>query len=266
MKLNYLFILLLLISAISCEKKEEKETTDLDYPNTPAEGFNMAGSDERAMAIADEVMLAMGGRKNWDETRTLCWNFFGSRELVWDKWTGDVRIESLRDTTTYLLNLNTMEGKVSKNGVEVTDPELRTQLLDRGKRIWINDSYWLVMPFKLKDTGVTLKYSREDTTMSGLDSDVLQLTFKNVGSTPQNKYEVWVSKDERLVRQWYYFPTDTSEARIKSPWDEYRRYSKIMLSGNRGERALTNIMVLDKLPEEVYTSFEPIDLSKYLND
>ena len=206
-------------------------------------------------------MKAMGGRKSWDETRTICWNFFGFRELIWDKWTGDVRIDSERDSTTYLLNINTMEGKVAKNGEEITDPVQAREMLERGKSIWINDSYWLVMPFKLKDSGVTLNYLREDTTMAGQPADVVQLTFENIGDTPENKYEVWISKDESLVRQWYYFPTDTSEARIKTPWDDYEQYGQILLSGNRGERGLTNIMVFEELPESVFENFVPVDLS-----
>ena len=37
--------------------------------NPPAPGFDEAGSGRRAVAIADLVMMAMGGREPWDETR-----------------------------------------------------------------------------------------------------------------------------------------------------------------------------------------------------
>ena len=61
--------------------------------NPPAEGFDLAGSDAEAIRIADRVMLAMGGREAWDSTRHLRWKFFGRRLHVWDKHTGDLRIE-----------------------------------------------------------------------------------------------------------------------------------------------------------------------------
>ena len=37
-------------------------------PNPPEEGFNAAGSDPKAIAIADKTMTAMGGREAWDNT------------------------------------------------------------------------------------------------------------------------------------------------------------------------------------------------------
>lgn len=46
------------------------------------------------------------------------------------------------------------------------------------------------MPYKLKDSGVTLKYKGEGQTEEGEPAQVLVLTFKDVGVTPQNKYEV----------------------------------------------------------------------------
>src|SRR2546421_138000 len=56
--------------------------------NPPAPGFDRAGSDPRAVAIADRTMRAMGGRRAWDQTRYISWRFFGKRLHVWDKWTG----------------------------------------------------------------------------------------------------------------------------------------------------------------------------------
>jgi hypothetical protein len=49
--------------------------------NPPAAGFDEAGSDAKAIQIADMAMEAMGGRKNWDKTRYIAWNFFGNRKL-----------------------------------------------------------------------------------------------------------------------------------------------------------------------------------------
>ena len=51
--------------------------------NPAAEGFDAAGSDAKAITVADEVMEKMGGRANWDNTRYVTWKFFGRRMHVW---------------------------------------------------------------------------------------------------------------------------------------------------------------------------------------
>ncbi|MCP4202801.1 MAG: hypothetical protein GY769_12815, partial [bacterium] len=61
--------------------------------NPAAEGFLAAESDAEAIAIADRVMERLGGRQAWDATRVVTWKFFGDRFHVWDRHTGDVRIE-----------------------------------------------------------------------------------------------------------------------------------------------------------------------------
>jgi hypothetical protein len=233
-----------------------RETAQVAEANPPAPGFNAAGSDERAIAIADEVMLAMGGRQAWDQTRYIAWNFFGRRHLLWDKHAGRARIEIPEQSAVYLVDLNTLEGKVKKSEELVTHPDSLTKFLEQAKSTWINDAYWLFMPFKLKDSGVTLKYMGEMNTQAGKAADVLQLTFEAVGDTPENKYLVYVDKESRLVSQWDFFRRyDDEKPFFSSPWEDYRRYGGILLSGGRGGRQLSDIEVLDEVSETVFTQF-----------
>ncbi len=258
MKLLIPFVVIIVL--FGCQQPSENQSVEIEI-NPSAEGFDIQGSDPKAIEIADEVMAAMGGRSNWDKAHFLCWNFFGARSLIWDKYSGDVRIDSRRDSTIYILNIHSMQGKVLRQGMEITNPDSLKKYLDRGKRIWINDSYWLVMPYKLKDSGVTLTWIREDTTMSGINSDVLELQFEGVGVTPDNKYEVWVDTSSKLVRQWAYYEYDTlGDPGFMRPWDEWEKYSDIMLSGNRGNQSLEDIMVLDEVPEKTFTSFDKVFL------
>ena len=225
--------------------------------NPAAPGFNATGSDDRAIAIADSVMLAMGGREAWDSTRFLLWNFFGRRTLLWDKKTGWVRIEIPDDSTVYIVNIRDMSGLAREGNRLIKNPDTLQARLQRAKSIWINDSYWLFMPFKLKDSGLTLKYLGKDTTQSGIPSYVLQLTFQGVGDTPENKYHVFVDTSSYLVRQWAYFRNAGDEKPgFITPWDDYRKYGKILLSGNRGERALTGIGIFREAPAGAFTSTE----------
>lgn len=224
--------------------------------NPAAEGFNKTNSDQKAIEIANEVMAAMGGRKSWDETQYLVWNFFGRRKLYWDKHKGKVRIESFPDSTTYLINIFTGEGKVKRGDEVLEHPDSLALYTKKGKSIWINDAYWLVMPFKLKDSGVTLKYVGEDTTQTGANADVLQLTFEEVGDTPDNKYLVYVDQESKLVSQWDFFGNFQDEApRFSTPWEDYQDYGPIKLSGGRGKSQLTEIGRFSIMPEAVFDDF-----------
>ena len=254
-----LFAALLSLSTGSMGIAQSKKSA-----NPAASGFDAAGSDARAVQIADEVMAAMGGRKAWDNTHLISWNFFGARQLVWDKWTGNVRVDNLKNDQTVLLNVNNDKGRVFKDGAEVTAPDSVAKYVKQAKAAWINDSYWLVMPFKLKDSGVTLKSIGDGTTEDGKAADVLQLTFKGVGVTPDNKYKVWVDKASHLVWQWAYYPKFTDEKPgFTLPWIDYKKHGEILLSGERGQRDLTDIRVFSGLPGEVFSDFTRPDLSRY---
>ena len=264
--LKYSLLLGCLCSVLACQPpgKEQVGTTSslAPNPNPAAEGFDLSGSDQEAILIADRVMETMGGRKSWDDTRYLCWDFFGFRHLIWDKHDQRVRIETA-DSIIYLVNLKDMTGNVLKGGVAFTHPDSLASYLEKGKNIWINDSYWLVMPFKLKDSGVTLKYLGEDLTKEGEQAEKLQLTFEGVGTTPENKYLVFVDKEKHLVTQWaFYRQASQDTANFILPWGNYKSYGNILLSDERGDRDLSQIMVMDSLPDYVFESFDPIDLNK----
>lgn len=122
------------------------------------------------------------------------------------------------------------------------------------------------MPYKLKDSGVTLTYRGEETLEDGRKCDVLQLTFKDVGDTPQNKYYVYVDRESKLVIQWSYFThADDAEPRFTLPWKNWQRYGDILLSDDRGRSSkMEDIAVFDELPASVFNSPEPVDIMAYV--
>lgn len=233
-------------------------------PNPPAPGFDLAGSDARAVQIADAVMAAMGGREAWDETQLITWNFDGIRKLVWDKWSGDVRVDNLLDDQTVLLNITNDMGRVFRNGEELTNPDSVMKYVRQSKLNWIHDSFWLLMPFKLKDPGITLKYIGDEPTQAGKPADALQLTFKSAPTTLGSKYKLWVDKKSRLIIQWaqYAKPIDTDPL-FTLPWDDYQPHGNILLSSDRGDHDLTDVMVFSGLPGEVFSDFTRTDLNRY---
>lgn len=233
------------------------------FPSDGVMVFDSMSSDPEAIWVADDVIAASGGSQAWANTHIIKWNFFGRRWLLWDKEHGKVRIENVANDTKLILDINTRTGKVFKNGQEWTDKDTLAKYLEVAYRTWVNDSYWLAMPFKMKDPGVHLHYMREDTTATGIRCDVLSMTFDSVGLTPQNKYEVWVGKNSSLVAQWAYYPNaQDSLPSIINRWDGYVKYGDIFLSGDRGEnRQFTGIRVYETLPSSIFENFDPIDFN-----
>jgi hypothetical protein len=239
---------------MACVAKNEPKSLSEQNPAMP--GFDSVGSDPAAIQLADSIMHAMGGRENWDKTRFISWTFFGRRDLVWDKYTGRVRIESRPDSSIYLVNVNSGEGRVKIKNTEITEPDSLKKLLNKAKSIWINDSYWLVMPFKLKDSGVTIKYMGEDT-LQKQRFNTLFLTFKDVGVTPQNKYKLYVDINDKLIRYWAYYTNASQDtANFVRPWDNYQQYGSILLSGDRSDKGgPSNVKVDESLPDKLFTEF-----------
>jgi hypothetical protein len=66
-----------------------------------------------------------------------------------------------------------------------------------------------------------------------------------------------------LITQWSHFGNFADQKpRFTMPWKDYKMYSKILLSGDRGERKLTDIAVYQKLDESVFTDFKKPELIK----
>lgn len=255
-KINLLAVVLFSVVFI-CVNCKQKETS----PIKESEPTSNTITDKKASALVNSMMTAMGGQEKWDELHYVSWTFFGARHLVWDKIGGRVRIDSPKDTSIYLVDLHNKTGKVIKGGKEVSDPQKLKELVKRGESIWINDSYWLFMPFKVKDPGVHVNYMREDTMVGGAPSSVLALTFNEVGNTPENKYEVFIDKNDNLIKQWAFFSKADQDTPPRIwPWDNYQSFNGLQLSSDRTDKSgPSNVRVYDSLGDEVFTSFDVFD-------
>lgn len=219
-------------------------------------------ADPDALKLATQVMDRMGGRKAWDATHFIAWKFFGGHRHVWDKWSGDLRLEDKKSVV--LMNLNTGAGRAFEDGVEVADATKRSEALENCNKKWINDSYWMFMPYKLLDPGVHLRSKGAGELAGGRAADVLELTFDKVGLTPQNRYLAYVARDSGLVEQWCYFKdAGDTEPGFTMPWSGWQRFDGIQLctdhgSFKPGEKKDWEIAVYKDLPRSVFESPDPV--------
>jgi len=206
--------------------------------------------------LAKATIARMGGEEAWRRTRYLQWDFGGRRQHVWDRRTGRTRMES--EERLVLMNVRSREGRAwdkAENGlVEITDPGALTEALELGYAWWVNDSYWLIMPFKLLDPGANLQLVGPDELPDGRPADVLELTFdEGIGLTPQNKYRVWIAEDNGLVEQWsYYRAAEDEEPVFTRPWTGWERFGEVLIATDHGTDDDWKIAAPEELPDSVF--------------
>jgi hypothetical protein len=217
--------------------------------------------------LAQEVMQALGGKEAWDNTRFLRFTFAGRRTHWWDKHTGRHRIEGqTQDGKKFLVleNVNTKEGQVWIDGQKAEGDQAK-EFLERAYGAWINDTYWLIMPYKLQDPGVNLSYVGEET-IDGKKYDKLLLSFQGVGLTPGDRYWAYINHDTHLMDRWAYVLESMEKGAEPTAWrwEGWQKYGNIMLAPKRvqvgGDRTLElgDIAVPDTLPDSVFTSPDPV--------
>ncbi len=204
-------------------------------------------SDPRAVAIADQVMQALGGKQAWDKLPGLRWTFEVSandtlrpgRHHTWDKMTGWHRVTGQRKGVPFdfAQRLNTENGKAWMDAKPVEGDSLK-KLMKMAQSMWINDSYWFLMPYKLRDPGVTLKYDG-DTLIAGATCDRLALSFENVGDTPGDHYWVFVNRANHRVERWdMVLQGDTPPAKSYT-WEGWEQHDGLWFpTAHRGDKVV----------------------------
>ena len=239
---------------------------------SPAAAVTPTASDARAIAIADRVMLALGGEAAWNATRYLRFDFAVDRggqtvmrrAHVWDKWTGRYRVEGRdkdgRDVVV-AMNLNTKEGQATVAGAAVAGEELE-KTLEAGYAWWVNDTYWLLMPYKMRDPGVVL--TLVGTEKKGDEAwDKVLLTFEGVGLTPKDRYWAFVNAKTSLVDRWEFVLKGEKTPPVPFDWKGWRAYGRIQLADDRvnpedGTRIHFPVLeVPATLPDEAFTLAAP---------
>jgi hypothetical protein len=227
-----------------------------------------AASDERAVKVADEVMKALGGKDAWDKTRYVRFDFgferdgkLQTRAHTWDKWTGRYRLEGQNqqgEPFVVLMNVNSREGQAWVKGQRQTGDEEK-KLVERAYGTWINDTYWLLMPYKMRDPGVTLAYDGE-AKEGGATYDKVMLSFDNVGLTPKDRYWVWVNRDTHLVDRWDFVLKGEDVPPTTFLWKDWRKVGNVKLAGERVNTKDNRRLVFPvletpaSLPDPVFTS------------
>jgi hypothetical protein len=229
-------------------------------------GPGKAGSVDE---LVDRVTEGLGGAEAWEATRYLVFEFAGVRRHWWDRYTGRHRLEGTTEEGEHYVVLHDVHdagesGRAWVSGEAVVS-DRADELVRSAYAAWVNDSFWLISPFKLRDPGVRLERAGEET-VDGVTYDKLHLSFENVGLTPGDQYWMYVHPETGRVERWAYVLESQEPPPTVWEWLDWERYGPgILLSSRRvreGDgRTLTlgPIAAPAELPDWVFASPLPVE-------
>ena len=123
----------------------------------------------------------------------------------------------------------------------------------------MNDTYWLLMPYKMTDPGVVLAYDGE---LKEGDAawDKVRLTFDGVGLTPKDKYWAFVNRKTGMVDRWDFVLKGEDKPPSSFTWEGWKKHGKVMLAPDHKAKDGTRIYfpvleVPESVPDAVFSDF-----------
>lgn len=209
-------------------------------------------ADDTARILADRVMESLGGEEAWEETRFLSFRWLVEREgqivsdrlHAWDRHEGTYRIETEQGGARLvaLFDVDEVEeredfgkvpaGRAWRDGQEL-EGAARDSVLRQGYGAFINDTYWLLMPLKWHDPGVTVRYEGRDTLPDGQAYQVVHLSFEpDVGLT-NDQYWGYVDPETGRMAAWRFHLQNQEQPGPLIWWEEWQDVGPVELSALR---------------------------------
>jgi hypothetical protein len=202
-----------------------------------------ADEDARAVAVGKAAWQALGGDAGWAQARYLRFDFVvdkGGKRLVtrahyWDRFSGRYRVDGEEGGKPWRVYLDVKDrsGVAFREGKRVTDESERARLVKDGYEAFINDSYWLLAPYKMFDPGVHLGYAGVEQAPRGETCDVVKLSFGEVGLTPRDVYWQLVDQKSHRVVAWRYVLDGKSDPPTTFTWTDWQKVGPIWLAATR---------------------------------
>ena len=171
------------------------------------EGQSGPEADELA-----EKMLAAVDKAAWDTTTYVQWTFKGLHDFFWDKERHLCKVNW--GNTEVLIDLNTLEGKAFKDGVEQEGDDA-DKLLKKAWAFFANDSFWLNAVVKAFDPGTVRKKVQLKDGRLGL-----LVQYTSGGVTPGDSY-LWILDDNYRPVAWKMWVSIIPVGGVGSTWEDW---------------------------------------------
>jgi len=252
-------------------------------------------SDPRAVALAQRLLAALGGERSWDAAR--CWYFTYAvgdvrgerlrRTHYWERTTGRHRLEGTDRRGHSFVVIHTLGDSAAaialRSGAPVSDPAEKWALCRVADSLWVNDSTWLFLPFKLRDQGAQLAYGGTENE-GDKTWDLIEVAFDSQALAPSGHHRLYVDRTTAMLERSAMVVEQESGKKkrgkrgagsagtvVKSTpvvyeWLGWRIFGGVLLAGERravgsGPSILfPQLAVLDAFPASVFTAPEPVVL------
>ena len=259
-----LMVVLVSLLWVGCTTRSDAEAEpSVEVETTPSWSF----ADADVQRIYTRMMAAMAPDGAWDRTRYLQFDWIFdrgdgnpfARSHRWDRYEHRYKVEMTnQDGQAVVAVFNTeapLEGQVWVDGA-LQEGEAAAELLDRAHGAYINDSYWFIMPYKWADPGVNTRYVGEETDDDGRTWEVVELSFEDVGRTPQNMYRAFVNPETGLMERWWHFRTPDAEP-SPADWSSWTGMGGVMVALDRPrpdgtEIRFEDVVVSSEVPDGAF--------------
>jgi len=230
-------------------------TTYARYPGAPVT-FDRAGSDPKAVELADKVVEATGGRANWEKAKQIRWTVlikdgdktvFDGQE-AWDRWNGrhwgKIHTEAadlviIREIYKDIPGMFLVDGP--KGLVKQPDEDANTRKnLQVAAERWRFDTAALCAAFLLEEPGSKLTYGGETKNEDGKTLEVIKIEFDPKDATRSGAvYQVDVDAQTHMVERFELVKPDGNVGYKVSGWVDVGGLKFPTLQSNIGYAAET---------------------------
>jgi len=204
-------ILSLFIILVSCK-------TETKNAETISETIS---EEKKELTIADHIAKAHGF-DNWKNINEIKFTFNVDRgenhfERTW-KW---------QPKENYVVSMVSKDSITMYNRSETLAPNFVA--VDKG---FINDKYWLLVPFQLIwDEGTTISEpTKEEAPISKTELNKITLTYGNEGGyTPGDAYDIFYD-DDYMIREWVFREGNSETPSMTTTFENYEDFNGIKIA------------------------------------
>ncbi len=162
-----------------------------------------------ADALAEKMLTALNNDA-FKNTETLKWSFRNEHFYTWKKQENIVHISWDNNKVT----LHTKQPEKSELYIDGKNSNNK-KLIEQAQNFFNNDSFWLVAPYKIFDSGTErriVKYKNKD---------ALLITYTSGGSTPGDSY-LWILDDNYLPTSFKMWTSIIPIGGVSATWSDLK--------------------------------------------